>query len=85
MTVLAATPRDQAKNKKVRKALRQLRDAGPSYPALNSHKYNSLTGPAGEDVWESYVENRTPGASRIWWIYGPHADGIIITVGPHPD
>ena len=45
------------KCKKVRKALNQLRDAGPGYPALHLHKYSSLHGPDGEDVWESYVEN----------------------------
>ncbi len=50
--------------KTVRKALRQLRDAGSGYPALHSHNYESLNGPNGEDVWESYVENRTPGAWR---------------------
>jgi len=52
---------------------------------LNSHKYQSLTGPNGEDVWESYIENRTPGAWRIWWLYGPTPDTLtILTLGPHP-
>ena len=33
--------------------------------------------------WE--VENRTPGAWRLWWCYGPEADTItLVTVGPHP-
>lgn len=78
-------PAYAAKLKKVKKALRLLRDIGPAHPGLNSHKYHSLTGPNGEDVWESYVENRPPGAWRIWWIYGPGADTItILTVGPHP-
>lgn len=78
-------PAHRAKNAKIRKALRLLRDVGPSHPGLNSHKYHSLSGPNGEDVWESYVENRTPGAWRIWWVYGPSADTItIVTVGPHP-
>lgn len=78
-------PAHRTKDAKVRKALRLLRDVGPSHPGLHSHKYHSLTGPGGEDVWESYVENRTPGASRIWWVYGHGADTItIVTVGPHP-
>ncbi len=36
-------------------------------------------------LWESYVENKTPSAWRVWWIYGP-ADGqiTIVTIGPHP-
>ncbi|MHA6805953.1 hypothetical protein [Salinifilum ghardaiensis] len=76
----------RAKRKKVAKALQKLRDAGPGYPALQSHKYESMRGLDGEDVWESYVENRTPGAWRIWWYYGPRADAItILTIGPHPD
>jgi hypothetical protein len=53
---------------------------------VKSHKYASIWGPDGEEVWESYVENRTPGAWRIWWIYGPAADTLtIVTIGPHPD
>lgn len=76
----------QVKNQKVRKALRLLSDPGPTYPGLHSHKYQSVKGPGGEDVWESYVENHTPGAWRVWWTYGPAEDGItILTVGPHPD
>lgn len=80
-----AKPAHRTKNAKVRKAMRLLRDVGPSHPGLNSHKYHSLTGPNGEEVWESYVENRTPVAWRIWWIYGPALDTItLVTVGPHP-
>lgn len=84
MDDLLTRPRD-VKTKKVKKALRLLRDVGPSHPGLESHKYHSLTGPNGEDVWESYVENRTPSAWRIWWVYGPGADTLTIaTIGPHP-
>lgn len=73
------------KLKKVRKALRLLADPGPTYPGLNSHQYQSVKGPGGEPVWESYVENHTPSAWRIWWIYGPDADMItVVTIGPHP-
>lgn len=84
MEDLLTRPRD-VKTKKVQKALRLLRDVGPSHPGLESHKYHSLTGPNGEDVWESYVENRTPPAWRIWWVYGPNPDTLTITtIGPHP-
>lgn len=70
---------------KAKKTLRLLRDVGPSHPGLNSHTYQSLSGPDGEDVWESYVENKTPGARRIWWLYGPTPDTLtIVTLGPHP-
>ncbi|PQM49851.1 hypothetical protein C5U48_23390 [Mycolicibacter virginiensis] len=84
MDELLTRPPD-VKTKKVKKALRLLRDIGPSHPGLESHKYHSLTGPNGEEVWESYVENRTPSAGRIWWVYGPGADTLTIaTIGPHP-
>jgi hypothetical protein len=35
-------------------------------------------GPGGEDVWESYIENKTRGARRIWWLYGPESDTLVI-------
>jgi hypothetical protein len=74
------------KYKKVRKTLKLLEAQGPRYPALHSHAYHSIPGPNGATVWESYVENKTPGAWRIWWIYGPADEQItIITIGPHPD
>jgi hypothetical protein len=80
-----AKPSHHGREKKVKKALRILREVGPSHPGLNSHKYQSITGPNGEGVWESYVENRTPSAWRIWWWYGPDEGQItILTMGPHP-
>jgi hypothetical protein len=72
------------KLKKVRKALGHLQK-DPRYPALNSHKYQSLHGSKNEEVWDSYVENHTPSAWRIFWHYGPGPDVItILTIGPHP-
>ena len=82
---LAKRPQDAAKLKQVKKALRFLRDQGPRHSSLNSHQYKSLTGPNGEPVWESYVQNHAPSAWRIWWTYGPAADMITVTfIGPHP-
>lgn len=57
----------------------------PRHPGLNSHHYQSVQGPAGIPLWESYVENRTPGAWRIFWIYQPEDSITVISVGPHPD
>jgi len=76
-----ATPRSS------REPRRHCGCSATSAPATRTelHKYQSLTGPNGEDVWESYIENRTPGASRIWWLYGPTPDTLtILTLGPHP-
>ena len=75
----------ELKLKKVRKALRLLEQAGPRHPGLHSHDYQSVPGPDGATLWESYVENKTPSAWRIWWIYGPRDGQItVVTIGPHP-
>ncbi|CBT75317.1 MULTISPECIES: hypothetical protein [Glutamicibacter] len=72
------------KLKKVYKALGFLEN-DPKYPGLNSHKYSSLSGISGEDVWDSYVENRTPAAWRIFWHYGPKSGEItVLMITPHP-
>jgi hypothetical protein len=84
-SVLERLARSPNKLKKLRKALALL-EANPRHPGLQSHQYESLAGPNGEKVWESYVENRTPGAWRIWWWYGPGKQQItVLTIGPHPD
>jgi hypothetical protein len=57
----------------------------PRHPGLNSHRYQSVQGPGGEPLWESYVENRTPGAWRVFWIYQPEDSITMISIGPHPD
>lgn len=82
---LRATKQHTTKLKKIQKSLRLLQHAGPRHPGLHSHGYTSVPGPGGEQLWESYVENKTPSAWRIWWIYGP-GDGqlTIVTIGPHP-
>jgi hypothetical protein len=81
---LAESPQYARKLKKVRNALARL-EANPRHPGLNSHKYVSMRGEAGQDVWDSYVENSAPSAWRIFWHYGPEADQItIVTIGPHP-
>ena len=55
------------------------------HPGLNTHKFNSLKGPKGEEVFEAYVENQTPGAYRVFWCYGPGQEEItILAITPHP-
>lgn len=77
-------PGTQDRLKKVRRALGRL-EADPRYPSLQSHKYTSVSGPNGEEVWESYVENKTPSAWRIFWHYGPGANTItVVSITPHP-
>lgn len=82
---ICSKPATRVMCKKVRKALGLL-ETDPRHRGLNSHQYQSLAGPAGEPVWESYVESQTPGAWRIWWWYGSEQGQItVLTIGPHPD
>jgi hypothetical protein len=82
---LDSSPQYEAKSQKVKRCLGRL-EANPRHPGLNSHKYQSVKGANGSDVWESYVENNTPSAWRVFWQYGSEPDTIVIlTIGPHPD
>lgn len=70
--------------KSVQKALGLL-EINQRHPSLHTHKYESLKGPSGEDVFEAYAENQTPAAYRIFWFYGPGKDEItIVAITPHP-
>jgi len=70
--------------KAVRKALARL-ESNPKYPGLRSHRFFSLSGPNGEDVFVSYAEQNTPAAYRVLWCYGPREGVItILAVVPHP-
>jgi hypothetical protein len=79
--------RDSGKAKRlksVRKALGLL-EINQRHPGLHTHKFESLRGPGGEDVFEAYAENKTPAAYRIFWCYGPAKDDLtIIAITPHP-
>ncbi|NLE09009.1 MAG: hypothetical protein GX631_07135 [Dehalococcoidales bacterium] len=79
--------------KAVKKALEILAE-NPRYPGLQTHPFSSLQGPGDEKVFESYAQNDTPGAYRLFWYYG--ADEIddegnrppaitVFTMTPHPD
>jgi hypothetical protein len=69
---------DFKKYNKVRKTL-GLMEINLRHPGLNSHKFEALSGPDGEEVFEAYVENKTPGAFRIFWYYGPR-QGVITVI-----
>ena len=75
---------DLKKYKKVLKTL-GLMEVNLRHPSLNSHKYSSISEPNNEEVFEAYVENKTPAAFRVFWYYGPKRDEItILTITPHP-
>ncbi len=81
---LSASAQYQKKLDKVRRTLGRIQ-RNPRHPGLNSHECDSIDGLAGEEVWEGYVEDRTPSAWRVFWHYGP-AQGVItiVTIGTHP-
>ncbi len=76
---------DRKLYKKMGKALHMLSE-NPRHPGLESHEISSLSNRYGVKVWESYLENNTPSAGRIFWAYGP-GRGEITVVGlePHPN
>ena len=81
---LRSNPALSKRRKAVESALGKLQ-SNPRYPGLNTHKFDDMSGPNGEDVFEAYAENNTPGAYRIFWVYGPGKDVItIIAITPHP-
>ncbi|GDX73509.1 hypothetical protein LBMAG40_01660 [Cyanobium sp.] len=67
--------------------IHKLSAQGPRHPGLHSHPFSSLTNPLNpaEKVFESYAQNRTPGAYRVFWCYGPQQGAItIVAITPHP-
>lgn len=59
----------------------------PRHPGLQTHEYDSIPHPytKGGKVFEAYVQNRTPGAYRLFWCYGPEKGDItILAITPHP-
>jgi hypothetical protein len=84
---LEEDPSQETKLKKVRRALGRL-ERNPRHPGLHSHHYESFPADRDVKVWDSYVENRTPSAWRIFWQYGPDEPGqqviTVLYIGPHP-
>lgn len=72
--------------KQVHKTIEYLSD-NPRHPSLNTHEYDSIENPykKEEKVFEAYAQNKTPGAYRVFWCYGPNKKDItIIAITPHP-
>lgn len=68
----------------VRKTIKLLVD-NPRHNSLQTHEFTSLKGPLGEKVFESYAEQNTPAAYRVFWYYGLGRERLtIIAVVRHP-
>ncbi len=58
----------------------------PRHPGLNSHEIDDLTKKYGLKIFQSYLENQTPSAGRLFWAYGPDKGDItILAIEPHPE
>lgn len=70
--------------KKLNKTV-QLLESDPRHPGLRSHEIEKLTRRVGTRVFESYLENNTPAAGRLFWLFGPSRGYItVIGIEPHP-
>jgi hypothetical protein len=91
LKALTSSPAKASLLKQVRKTLGFL-ETNLRHPSLQTHSFHSMQGPAGEEVFEAYVQNNTPGAYRIFFYYGPdRVEGkkripvlTIIDIAPHP-
>lgn len=69
--------------KQVRRVLGYM-ETNLKHPSLNTHKFTEISCKLG-DVFESYAQNNTPGAYRIFWAYGPGKRELyILDITPHP-
>lgn len=76
---------DKTLYKKLCKTIRLLAN-NPRHPGLCSHEIAPLSKRYGIKVFESYLENNTPAAGRLFWVYGPdRTDITIIGLEPHPE
>jgi hypothetical protein len=82
----AELDRDEEKFfKKLVKALSYL-GQNPRHNSLASHEIDDLTRKYGFKVFQSYLENATPAAGRLFWAYGPDKGDItVLAVEPHPE
>lgn len=80
------SPKAEGLFKQVQKTLKLLRE-DTRHPGLHTHEFDSLDHPykKGEKVFEAYAQNKTPGAYRVFWCYGPNQQEItIIAITTHP-
>jgi hypothetical protein len=83
---MEALARDAGQKKRFRSVQKAfgLLETNPKHPSLQTHKFQTLQGPNGEEVFEAYAENKTPAAYRIFFYYGANSQMVIIAVTSHP-
>jgi hypothetical protein len=76
---------EEAFFKKWVKALGYL-SQNPRHNSLGSHEIDELTRKYGIRIFQSYLENDTPAAGRMFWTYGPNKGEItVLGIEPHPE
>jgi hypothetical protein len=71
--------------KKLIKALGYL-TVDPRHNSLASQEIEALSRKHGMKIFQSYLENNTPGAGRLFWTYGPEKGDItVLAIEPHPE
>jgi len=71
-------------HKAVKKALGYM-ETNLKHPGLNTHKHSELSRQHGIEIFESYAQNNTLGAYRIFWHYGKKRGQIIVVaIVKHP-
>jgi hypothetical protein len=84
---LKNSPSEAAEYKQVKKAI-EFMAVNLRHPSLNTHKMTSVPNlvDPDQDVFESYAQNNTPAAKRVFWYYGPKKGQItILGILNHPD
>ena len=79
---------DKDEEKLFKKLVKTLTFLGqnPRHPGLESHEIDDLTRKCGIKIFQSYLENNTPAAGRLFWAYGPDKGDItILSIEPHPE
>jgi hypothetical protein len=85
------SPAEAGRYKQALKTI-ELLATNPRHSSLNTHEFRSVVGPAGEEVFEAYVQNRTPGTYRVFFHYGPDRSEkgkraavlTVLAITPHP-
>ena len=93
LAIIEGDPSLKGVLKQVRKTLGYL-ETNLSSKSLQTHEYESLTRRYGMKVFESYAQQNTPRAYRVFWHYGPDEISesgkripiiTIVAITPHPD
>ncbi len=70
--------------KQIIKTIKFLRE-NPRHPSLHTHKNQQLSNLHDLDIFQVYVQNYTPGAYRIFFIYSAKNEITITSIEAHLD